>query len=377
MSIYFIFALTLLNGASVQAARVVLALYALDLGAQPFTVGILAATFSMFPVLLAVKVGKLADRFGSLWMLVCGAAAGGLGMLMPYLFPGISTVFVAAVMNGLSAVLFNLLMQNLVGILSESGDRPRNFSNYSLMNAICNFIGPLFAGFTIEHSGHAYACLYLAIFSLAPLAMLAIWGRRLPGGNHHANSNGGGVRGILSAPGVRRTLVTGSLQNTGDSLYQFYMPVYTHAMGLSASAIGIVLAMYPAAAFAMRLVLSRLIVRFKEDRLLAYAFYIGAVSLIAVPFFRSAAMLASISFVFGLGMGCCGPIVTMLMFDNAPMGRSGEALGLKMTVNHLTKVVTPIAFGSVASAFGISPVFWINALMLGAGGFLSYPKMKN
>ena len=119
MSIYFVFALTLLNGASVQAARVLLALYALDLGAQPLTVGILAATFSMFPVLLAVKVGKLADRLGSRWLLVCGATAGGLGMLMPYLFSGISTIFVAGVMNGLSAVLFNLLTQNLVGILSD------------------------------------------------------------------------------------------------------------------------------------------------------------------------------------------------------------------------------------------------------------------
>src|ERR1019366_4978134 len=124
------------------------------------------------------------------------------------------------------------------------------------------------------------------------------------------------------------------------------------------------------------LVLSRLIVRFKEERLLAYAFYIGAASLTVVPFFRSATMLASISFVFGLGMGCCGPIVTMLMFGNAPEGRSGEALGLKMTVNSLTKVVSPIVFGSVASAFGLSPVFWINALMLGTGGFLSHPKTK-
>ena len=42
---------------------------------------------------------------------------------------------------------------------------------------------------------------------------------------------------------IRRTLATGSLQNAADSLYQFYMPVYTHAIGLSASVIGIVLAM--------------------------------------------------------------------------------------------------------------------------------------
>lgn len=85
-------------------------------------------------------------------------------------------------------------------------------------------------------------------------------------------------------------------------------------------------------------------------------------------------VLALISLVFGLGMGCSGPVVNMLMFDNAPKGRSGEALGLKITINHFTKMVTPIAFGVVGSSFGLNPMFWVNALMLAAGGVLSHPK---
>ena len=132
--------------------------------------------------------------------------------------------------------------------------------------------------------------------------------------------------------------------------------------------------MNAAAAFVVRLVLPRMIARFKEERLLAYAFYVGATALMLMPFFRSAVMLGTISFVFGLGMGCTGPIVTMLMFGSSPPGRSGEALGLKVTVNHLTKVVSPVIFGSIAGTFGLFAVFWVNALMLGAGGVLSQPK---
>ena len=179
---------------------------------------------------------------------------------------------------------------------------------------------------------------------------------------------------MLTAPGVPRVLATGSLQNTGDGLYQFYMPVYTHAIGLSPSVIGIILATNSAAAFAVRLILPRLIARFKEERLLAYSFYLGAACLLLIPLFKAPVMLALISFVFGIGMGCCGPIVTMLMFGNAPAGRSGEALGLKVTINHLTKVISPVISGSIATAFGLPPVFWINAVMLGTGGVLSWPK---
>ena len=45
MSIYFAFALTLFTFLPVNAARVLLALYALELGAQPLAVGFLTATF--------------------------------------------------------------------------------------------------------------------------------------------------------------------------------------------------------------------------------------------------------------------------------------------------------------------------------------------
>lgn len=374
MSIYFVFALNMLNGVSVQASRVVLALYALELGAQPVTVGILAATFSVFPALLAVTAGKVADRFGSRLPLMVGAAGGGLGMLSAYFVEALPAVFVAAAMMGFSISIYNVSIQNLVGLLSNSENRAQHFSNNSLVGSLTNFAGPIIAGFSVEHSGHTAACLYIALITLLPLVTLAIWGNVLPKGTPRVKHTGKGIRSLLLAPGVPRTLATGSLQNTGDSLYQFYMPVYLHAIGLAPSTIGIVLSMYAAAAFVVRLVLSRLIIRYKQEIVLAFAFYIAAASLIMVPFFHQAVVLGLMSFIFGLGMGCCGPIVTMIMYGNSPEGRSGETLGLKITVNHLTKMVSPIVLGSIASAFGLFPVFWTNALMLGAAGVLSRPK---
>ena len=70
----------------------------------------------------------------------------------------------------------------------------------------------------------------------------------------------------------------------------------------------------------------------------------------------------------GLGMGCCQPITMMLTFSGSAQGRSGEALGLRLTVNHLTRVVTPVIFGTIGSIFGLFAVFWANAALLGGGG---------
>ena len=376
-SIHFVLSLSLINATSVLAVRVVLALYALELGAEPLTVGILSATFSVFPMLLSVPAGRLADRFGSSWLLILLSITGTFGMLLAYFVTGLPVIFTAVAMSGMSYGISNVLLQNLTGLLSNQQDRTQNFSNFSLIRSVSHVSGSLIAGFSIDLSGHANSCLYLALLTLVPAVMLLIRGGALPGGTCQTKHATGGVRTMLTEPGVRRALATSSFQQSGQDLYQFYMPVYTHAIGLSASVIGVILAMNAAAAFVVRLILPRLIARFKEGKVLACAFYISATSLILVPFFESAAMLALISFAFGLGMGCCQPIVTMLMFSSSAEGRSGEAMGLRMTINHFTKLVGPVAFGSIGSAFGLFPVFWISALMLGTGGMLSQPKHRN
>ena len=371
MSTNFALALGLLNMSSMRAGRVMLVLYALHLGAEPVTIGLLAATFSAFPALLSWPAGKLADRFGSRWLLMVGALGGGLGILIPYFVPGLPAIFVAAATNGLSLAIYNVSLQNVVGLLSTPQNRTQSFSNYSLTNSIGSLAGPLIAGFSIEHWAYPAASLPIALLALMPLAMLAIWGGALPGGSGRAKREGGGIRDMLSTRGVSRTLATSSLLQTGQDLFQFYLPVYAHGVGLSASAIGVVLAMNSAAAFVVRLILPRLIARLKEDKVLAGAFFVGAASFMLVPLVSSSTMLSLVAFAFGLGMGCGQPIVTMQMFSNSAAGRSGEALGLRMTVNHLTRVVGPIIFGFVGSAFGLAAVFWVNGLMLGGGGALS------
>ena len=52
------------NGAY-KGVRVVNTLYALELGATPLHTGLLLATYGVFPLLLAVPAGRIADRYGS------------------------------------------------------------------------------------------------------------------------------------------------------------------------------------------------------------------------------------------------------------------------------------------------------------------------
>jgi MFS family permease len=373
MSIYFAFALVLFTFLPVNGARVLLSLYALDLGAAPLAVGFLTATFSVFPMLLAVLSGKITDRVGARWPVLGGTVIVLCGMLIPYFLRGVPLLFVAAALNGFAFAFFSVSLQNLVGMMSPAQDRTHNFSIFSLMVASANFAGPLCAGFAIDHYGHATACLFAALLALIPMIMLAGWGGGLPGGTSGPRP-AGGVRETLADPAVRKTLATGGLLMAGQDLFQTYMPVYGHGIGLSASSIGVVVGMFAAAAFVVQLVIKRLINRYSMEQVLTYTLYLAAATFLLMPFFRSAAALAILAFIFGLAICLGQPIITMLMFSHSTEGRSGEALGLRITVNHLTRVVSPVVFGSIASALGVQPLFWISAVLLGSGGALTRPK---
>ena len=128
MPLYLTFTLALLTITCVQAGRVLFSLYALHLGADPFTVGILAGTSSALPLLLSWQVGRLSDRFGSRLLLTVGAAGGALGMLAPYYIPGLPALYLAAVTNGLLFACCSVSLQNLVGLLSPPTDRSKTVS---------------------------------------------------------------------------------------------------------------------------------------------------------------------------------------------------------------------------------------------------------
>jgi predicted MFS family arabinose efflux permease len=241
-----------------------------------------------------------------------------------------------------------------------------------LVTSVANFLGPLLAGFSIDHSGPAVACLYLALLSLVPVLILVIWGGLLPRGSRSV-SPAGSIREMLTGSGLWKVLVTSSLVMAGIALFQFYMPIYVHGIGLSASSTGALLSMFAVAAFIVRLIIPRLIALLSEGKVLAYAFFVSAASLLLIPFFKSAVVLALLSFTFGLGMGCGQPITMMMTFSNSADGHSGEALGLRITVNQMTQAIVPVIFGAIGSAFGIFPVFWGIALMLASGGAFTKP----
>ena len=354
-----------------HAARMVLALYALNFGAGPVAVGVLSATYSAFPMVFAWIAGRFADRFGSRGpLLFCGTVSG-LAMLVPYFAGTLASLYVSSALCGLSFAFYTVTLQNIVGSVGRGEDRSVNYANFTMVAAFATFAGPFIAGFSIDTLGFGLTCLALAAFALVPLALAAGPGRTLPR-EARREAPSAASPGILGDAGVLRVLAVSSLVVTAIDMFQFYLPIYGHQIGLSASAIGVILGMFALAAFVVRLAIPRLVSSTSERAILAAAFLLGAGTFVLIPLFKSALLLSACAFVFGLGLGCGAPITLTLTYDQSPKGRSAEALGLRLTLNHLARVISPLVFGAVGSAFGLFAVFWSNAALMLAGGLLAW-----
>ncbi len=106
------------------------------------------------------------------------------------------------------------------------------------------------------------------------------------------------------------------------------------------------------------------------------ALFMAGITYLLVPLVSQAPLLALTAFLLGIGLGCAQPLTIILTYNHAPAGRSGEALGMRLTVNKLTQIAVPLVFGGLGSAFGLIPVFWANGAFLLLGGVISLAEQR-
>ncbi len=362
-------ALTVFNFIGNNAMRVLLTLYVLELGAEAWVVGVVGGLLYLFPLLLSWPIGAMADRRSARGMLVFAAVCAIVSLLMIYFFPVLPVFFAAAALNGLALAFYHVVLQNLIGTLSTADDRAANFANFSLAGAFTSFVGPLVAGVSIDGLGYAWACLITAGMSLVVLLLLAVWGRTLPPAQPRPQRDA--APRLVFDRALVAMLVTSGLVQLGSDLFQFYIPVHGHAVGLSASAIGVVLALHSSASFIVRFFLPRMIKRMSAHDLLFYAFAIGAVGFVLASFAGSLVTLGLTAFLFGLGMGIGVPLTVIMMYEVATKGRSGQALGVRLTANNLVRMGGPMVFGALGAVIGVTGVFWALGAVMAAGAVIA------
>src|SRR2546430_1884153 len=302
MTVYLVVLLSVLNSIGQRGSRVAVSLYALGLGGGPFTVGLLAAMFAAFPLLLAVHAGRISDRVGVRYPILLGTATMACGLALPALAGGLPALFLCPALIGLGHIFFHVSIHNLVGSLGAAEDRTRNFATFALGGSIAAFAGPSLAGFGIEIAGYRPTFAMLAVIALMPALIVLLHKALIPAHSRREDEAAKSALDLLANAALRRTLIMSGVTLTGIELFSFYLPIYGREISLSPSSIGMILSSYALAGFIVRAFMHRLANRFTEGGVVRGSVFLAALAYVPVPALTHRALLAFAAFALGLAL---------------------------------------------------------------------------
>ncbi len=371
MALYIVVLLTFLGHVGFAGSRLAVSLYAVDQGATPFVVGTVVSLYSMVPIALALPAGRLIDRLGYKIPLIFGTGGIGIALLLPWLWPSLTTLYFTSTLLGIAFMVFQIATQTLGGAIAEPAERARNFNLISLGFAAANFTGPLFAGFMIDETGYGKTFLALSLPLLPATAICLMGARWIPDVHVKSGAAAGSAIDLVRIAPLRNALVASAIISGAWNLYQSFMPIYGTQQGLSATAIGLVLSAFAVSIILVRAVLPVALRRASAPQLLTYAMFVACAAFCLFPLLHGAWTLAIVSFILGIGCGCGQPLSLTLVYDASPPGRAGEAAGIRITANQIMQFAVPLVFGALGSAAGMAAVFLANAGCLAIGGAIS------
>jgi MFS family permease len=320
LTLYLVVLASVLTSIAQRGSKVTLSLYALDLGAGSFAVGLLGALYASFPLILAVHAGRISDRFGVRYPMLLGGVTMALSLVMLVFLPSLNSLYFSAALLGLGHIFFHVSVHNLVGSLG-SADRTKNFATFSLGSSIAAFIGPSLAGFQHRVRGirprpaSSRRLGRVAGGRDAPLQS-ASRERRVRGADeeclrsaghpgpaphaHHERRCADRHRALLVLPAdLRRSIGLAPRSSDGALVLR-------------------------RGGFMVRSFMHRLALRYTEIGVLTASLFLAGGAYALLPALHEAMFLGMAAFALGLALGSAQPLTIILTYNHAPKGRSAR-----------------------------------------------------
>jgi len=374
--------LAVLLTTATTALRPMVSYRALDLGASELDLGIIAASFALFSLALALPMGRRVDRWGESRIVV-----GGLFLVMTTALAllWVDTVWALAVsqaflgLGQLMAVIGNQAM------VARAGDPRRRDGRFGLLTVVISvgqLAGPAAAGLiagggvttgvaaTSPVDPQRVFLVAAGLGAVGLLVALSLWWRPDRRERPVVVSSGPPVtsvaafRQVLAVPSMRHAMLVSLTVLTAIDVLTAYLPAYGEAHGLSVQTVGFLLSARAGASILSRVVMLPLISLLGRKRLLMVSLGLAAVAFGAFPFLDDLALQYAAMALVGLGLGLGQPVTLSWVAGRAPTGLRGTTLGIRLSGNRLGQAVLPVFIGVLAGATGVGAVFFALATLL-------------
>lgn len=353
--------------------------YAESLGASPFDVTLIIASFSATQLVAAPIWGRVSDRRGRRPLLLAGLFASAVSYLIFALADSMAVLLLSRVAAGAAGGTI-AVAQAYVADSTEGGDRAHGLGLIGAASGLGIMLGPAIGGFFSAWGLGAPGYVAAGLCALNGLA--AIW--LLPESRHFrdrdavaraAQGEAGSLAGWLGAltrfP-LGLLLVVYFLAISSFAAMTSVLALYVERVfAMDASDMGIVFTGAGAVTVVVRgAVVGRLVRRIGESRTVRVGLVILAVSLAAIGWIPSRWWLILLVPLWAVATGVLFPSLASLISRATDEGSQGSILGGSQLAGGLGRVLGPLWAGllferlSIASPFGVAGVVTAAAVVL-------------
>ncbi|MFI7706851.1 MFS transporter [Nonomuraea sp. NPDC049480] len=355
-----------------------------SLGADAATAGTVGSLVAVGMMIGAALAGAGIGRLGPRRLLLAGAGAFSAGMLACAVAPGFAVFGAARLIVGVGLGVVLPTLTAYVADLSDPGRRSRNvglmMSGYALGALLAPLLG---AALLPQASWH-----WIYVIGAAPaLVLLPVAARILPESPVHADrparkAAGLGLRPLL-APGTRTVTLLFWVASFCGLLLVFgistWLPTIMRTSGYSlGSALLQTAAMWVGAGLGM-IAGGRIADGIGIKPVVATAFLVGSVSLIAMSTRPAIVLLFLLMFVSGLGFIGSQVMTNAFIVNRYPEDVRGAGIGWALSIGRLGAILGPSMGGWILSSqLGVEWNFYLFAIpgLVGATAALLVPVVR-
>jgi MFS family permease len=358
--------------------RPMISFRAVELGAGAFELGLIAASYSVLSLIMALTVGASIDRSDPLVFLVGGAALLGASALVAAFVDSLVILAAAHTFMGVAQMANVLAAQVWIADRTGRAGRDSRFANLALSTSITQAIGPVIAVslaavpvlFAAEPFRAGRPLVFASILAVVAGGLAALLLRHPSVRVDRSSASELPPRSIRQTIAMARTpgillavVISGAVVLTVDLLV-IYLPLWGLERGLSGPIIGLLLTSRATGSIACRAILGASIKRFGWRSTLVGALILTALALGGLAVSSDPIALLLLTFAIGFGLGAGQPMVTSWVASSVPAGQRGAVLGLQFAGNRFGQLTIPVAIGTIAAIAGVTTIFWILAMTL-------------
>jgi len=352
-----------LTQATIYVLRPMITYRAIELDASTFQIGIIAALYALFPVLLALQFGSWVGKIGEGKFIIAGTFSMAATAFALIFANSLAILAIATAFAGVSHLACMVGGQSMVALRAPRESYDRYFGYYTFSASLGHLFGPLLAALVAGSDGtlpKSTSTAFLLGGALCVLALMPViaWRNQKP--SVEAKSNEGTYAAALTLmkkPGILAAIyVSLAISSVADVLVVF-LPLFGTENNFSPYAIGIILAIRAGTTTISRLFLGRLSEKFSTYQLLIVSTLVSVIACAAMAFAKTPLTLGAIVFVAGFSLGIGQPLTMSLVSQKTAANERALAVSARLMGNRFGQFIVPASAGAIAASAGASGVF--------------------